>query len=244
MSTNNPFEKLNIKRDPDDEENGEFEKVKAKEKNAPLGIATRKKKIRPKEKVENEPEEGFEEVKNFHKKRPENNEEEEEKGHKKRRGINYNTYEERDYRENQKPPRGRRYDRQSGTGRGREIAKGGAGGKYTWNDNPEKIARDFENNDDDEYFEAALNPDNNERKGRRPRREYKDEKDEENEEDNKEKEGEEKEEKEGEEKEKEEKEDSEDSEDSKSVKSNKSGSKKSNLSDEEGEGHKDGNESD
>ena len=30
MSTNNPFEKLNIKRDPDDEENGEFEKVKAK----------------------------------------------------------------------------------------------------------------------------------------------------------------------------------------------------------------------
>ena len=210
MSTNNPFEKLNIKRDPDDEENGEFEKVKAKEKNAPLGIATRKKKIRPKEKVENEPEEGFEEVKNVRKKRPENDEEEEEKVHKKRRGINYNTNEERDYRENKKPPRGRRYDRQSGTGRGREVAKGGAGGKYTWNDNPDTIARDFENNDDDEYFEAALNPDNNERRERRPRRNYKkeDEKGEEDGEDNKEKEGEEK---EGEEKEgKEEKEDKED----------------------------------
>jgi hypothetical protein len=41
-----------------------------------------------------------------------------------------------------------------------------------------------------------------------------------------------------------EEEEKEDSEDSKSVKSNKSGSKKSNLSDDEGEDHKDGNESD
>ena len=47
-----------------------------------------------------------------------------------------------------------------------------------------------------------------------------------------------------EEEEEKEKEEKEDSEDSKSVKSNKSGSKKSNLSDDEGEDHKDGNESD
>ena len=101
-----------------------------------------------------------------------NNDEEEEEGekeHKKRRGINYNTYEERDYRENRKQPRGRRFDRHSGTGRGREIAKDGAGGKYTWDNNPEKIARDYENNDDDYFFEEALNPENRERRERQRR---------------------------------------------------------------------------
>lgn len=171
MSINNPFEKLNIKYEDEKDEEGEFEQVKSKEKNVPFGIETRKKKMRPKEKVENTGEEGFEEVKKIHKRRPGNDEEDEEgeegKEHRKRRGINYNTNEERDYRLRQKPSRGRRYDRQSGTGRGREIAKDGAGGKYTWNENPEQIARDYENSNDDYYFEEALNPEKKERRDRR-----------------------------------------------------------------------------
>ena len=183
MSTNNPFEKLHVKRDKDDEEDN-FQEVKAKDKNVPLGIGQKKKKVRPKEKAleGEEGEEGFQEVKKGSKKnKGQDNQEEEDTGnaHKKRRGINYNTNEEREYRENKKPARGRKLDRQSGTGRGREIAKGGAGGKYTWNDNPKNIAKDYENyNDDDYFFEEALNPENKEKK--QPRR-YK--KENENEED-------------------------------------------------------------
>lgn len=67
MSINNPFEKLNIKHEDEKDEEGEFEQVKSKEKNVPFGIETRKKKMRPKEKVENTGEEGFEEVKKIHK---------------------------------------------------------------------------------------------------------------------------------------------------------------------------------
>ena len=78
---------------------------------------------------------------------------------KKRRGVNYNTQEEREHRLQDKPRRGRQYDRQSGTGRGKEVSKGGAGGKGTWGDNPKNIAKNYENyNDDDYYFESALNP--------------------------------------------------------------------------------------
>ena len=63
MSTNNPFEKLNVKHEDDDDEQGAFEKVKGKAKNAPYGIEIKKRKTRPKEKVEEGNEEGFEEVK-------------------------------------------------------------------------------------------------------------------------------------------------------------------------------------
>ena len=172
MSTNNPFEKLHVKRDKDEEEEN-FEEVKAKEKNVPIGI--KKKKVRPKEKTpeEEEGDEEFQEVRKGSKKnKVKDVEGEEETGnvHKKRRGINYNTNEEREYRENQKPPRGRKFDRQSGTGRGKEIAKGGAGGKYTWNDNPKNIAKDYENYNDDDFFEEALNQENKEKRQRQPRR--------------------------------------------------------------------------
>ena len=175
--SSNPFEKLNIKRDveDDDDDQGEFQKVKGKEKNVPLGLEQKKKKTRPKEKVEDEGEEGFEEVgKKVKKHRPVNDEEEEQEGgeHKKRKGINYNRIEERDYRPKDKPKRGRgrEFDRISGTGRGKEIAKGGAGGKHTWGDNPENIARDFENNNDDYYFDQALNP---EKRPKKPKKEDK-----------------------------------------------------------------------
>lgn len=175
MSTSNPFEKLQVKRDKDDEdESGEFEQVKAKDKNVPFGIEKKKKKVRPTEKVEDEQNEGFEEVKKAYKKRPQNDEEEESKGkeHSKRKGINFYTNEERQYRESKRAPRGRKYDRQSGTGRGKEIAKDGAGGKFTWEG-------DFENNNDDYYFESALNPESKEkRSGPRRQKKEKDNKEE------------------------------------------------------------------
>ena len=96
MSTSNPFDKLNVKREEEDEEQ-EFHQVKGKEKNVPYGIEQKKKKVRPKEvEKEEEGEEGFEEVPSKTKKRrEENTEETEEKQHKKRRGVNYNTAEER-----------------------------------------------------------------------------------------------------------------------------------------------------
>ena len=191
MSTSNPFDKLNIRREEEEDDQGEFEQVKSKEKNIPYGIEQKKKKIRPKE-VEKEKEggdEGFEEVPGKIKKRrpvKEEEENEESKTHKKRKGVNYNTQEEREYRLKDKPKRGREYDRQSGTGRGKEIAKGGAGGKGTWGDNPENIAKNYEKyNDDDYYFESALNQEK--RKERRKRKNEEDNKEEnKEEEDNKE----------------------------------------------------------
>ena len=61
--SNNPFERLNVKRDADDDdEQGEFQKVKGKEKNVPVGLEQKKKKARPVEKVEDDGEEGFTEV--------------------------------------------------------------------------------------------------------------------------------------------------------------------------------------
>ena len=176
MATSNPFDKLNVKRDDDDDDQGEFEQVKGKEKSAPIGLE-KKKKVRPKEKVEEGNDEGFEEVPNkIKKRRPADEDEEESKGgeHKKRRGINFNTAEEKDYRFKDKPTSGRKFDRQSGTGRGKEVSKGGAGGKGTWGDNPKNIAKDFEDNNDDYYFESALHPEKKkERPPRRPRREDK-----------------------------------------------------------------------
>ena len=178
--SSNPFEKLHVKRDIEDEDDGqgEFQQVKTKEKNVPFGIEQKKKKQRAKEKVEDEGDEGFEEVPSkMKKKKPVNEDEEEVKGaeHKKRKGINYHTAEERDYRTKDKPRRGRQYDKHSGTGRGKEIAKGGAGGKGTWGDNPEEIARNYENNnDDDYYFENALNPEKKrERPPKKPKKEDK-----------------------------------------------------------------------
>ena len=142
-----------------------------------MSLYLKKKKVRPAEKVEDEGEEGFTEVsKKVKKHRPEDDEGEDEKEHKKRKGINYNTAEEKDYRTKDKPKRGRQFDRHSGTGRGKEIAKGGAGGKGTWGENPKNIARDFENNNDDYYFDVALHPEKNpEKKRERPQRKPKNE---------------------------------------------------------------------
>ena len=173
--SNNPFEKLNIKRDEgEDDEQGEFQPVKGKDKNVPVGLE-KKKKSRPVEKVENDKDdEGFTEVsKKVRKHRPEEEDKEETKEHKKRKGINYKTSEEEEHRQKDKPKRGRQFDRQSGTGRGKEISKGGAGGKGTWGENPKNIARDFENNNDDYFFDQALHPEKREKPPRRQRKEDK-----------------------------------------------------------------------
>lgn len=54
--------------------------------------------------------------------------------------------------------RKREYERHSGTGRGKEVAKGGAGRRETWGDNPKNIARNYERNNDDYIINSALNP--------------------------------------------------------------------------------------
>jgi len=66
---------------------------------------------------------------------------------------------------NNKVPEGKRqFERHSGTGRGKEVSKGGAGGQHTWGTNPKNIAKegfrqtDEEYNNDDSYFQSALNP--------------------------------------------------------------------------------------
>merc|ERR1711976_143996 len=51
----------------------------------------------------------------------------------------------------------RQFDKQSGTGRGKEISKNGAGGKGTWGTNPKNVARE-EYNYDEDVFNSALNP--------------------------------------------------------------------------------------
>merc|ERR1711976_755886 len=51
----------------------------------------------------------------------------------------------------------RQFDKQSGTGRGKEISKNGAGGKGTWGTNPKSVARE-EYNYDEDVFNSALNP--------------------------------------------------------------------------------------
>merc|ERR1712032_500232 len=57
-------------------------------------------------------------------------------------------------------PQKRQFEKHSGTGRGRETAKNGAGGKTVWGDNPEQIARQAKHygSRDDQLFESVLNP--------------------------------------------------------------------------------------
>jgi hypothetical protein len=119
--------------------------------------AKKKKKVRPEEKrkleennnttntyVNEEAEDGFEVVKKGRapqkqrQTQDENQPEEKKKEfHQKNRGAHLD-------RNDRVKPGKRQFDRQSGTGRGREIAKGGAGGKHTWGNNPRNVARNGE----------------------------------------------------------------------------------------------------
>merc|ERR1712151_1096851 len=61
---------------------------------------------------------------------------------------------------NKARPQKRQYEKRSGTGRGKETAKNGAGGGTVWGDNPDQIARQAKNfgTRDDYLFESVLNP--------------------------------------------------------------------------------------
>ena len=161
MASKNPFGQLQVRRDEEDEE---FTPQTVQSSSAgPLfsnntAAEKKKKKVRPEEKkkveeFQPEEEEGFEVV---NKKKPvhkrSQNEGEEtapEEKVKKHHLKNKGAYAER----NNKVPTGKRqFERHSGTGRGREIAKNGAGGKHTWGTNPRNARDDEFNGDEDGKF--------------------------------------------------------------------------------------------
>ena len=159
MTTNNPFGKLKIERDDSDENNQPTKKAAPSQDQlfAPVQ-SQKKKKVRPDKKTSPvDDNEGFEEVgkkKNYQRKKRNEGEEEYPKKqfHSKKEGANYHV------KDDSKPMRKREYERHSGTGRGKEVAKGGAGGRGTWGDNPKNIARNYERNNDDYIINSALNP--------------------------------------------------------------------------------------
>jgi hypothetical protein len=155
----NPFGTLKINRDDDDDE--DYIKVNSKNTTS-AGIHTShtamkkdkvKIKVRPenvRQEETNQVSEGFEVVGGKVRKQPypfKNIEEEgsevkrDNKKDKSHKGTSNN-----DRKFNQNRPQKRQYERHSGTGRGRETAKNGAGGKTVWGDNPEQIARHARNN--------------------------------------------------------------------------------------------------
>lgn len=160
MATKNPFGNLRINRDDDDDD--DFVRVTPQNthsaSNYTSGVEAKdkkKKKVRPEENKkpqENTAEvsEGFEVVGKT-KQRPytarNNNAEEGEQQKEKREKHKGTGNRERQY--NKARPNKRQYERHSGTGRGKETSKGGAGGKTVWGDNPNQIARDAKNSRDD-----------------------------------------------------------------------------------------------
>ncbi len=182
MTMANPFGKMKIERDSDDEDD-DFQKVKSNKPSQQLFVSQeqKKKKKRP-ENTENqgskiEEEEGFEEVSKHKPQR---------KKQKGEEGEEFNVSKQNHYIQKEGPkyfppknkkPGKREFERKSGTGRGKEVSKGGAGGKGTWGDNPKEISRKYEKNYDEYYIDRALNP----------RKEKEDEKEEKEEKENKEK---------------------------------------------------------
>lgn len=169
---NNPFNKLKVQRD---EEDNETLKTNAPttNKNQPLFNNTKneeKKKVKqrpPKEeKPSHDDNEGFEYVGKVPKKSQKLQSQNAEyvssnaKPGAKDTFTNEKTYHKRgDKYDNNYKPRGnkREFERHSGTGRGNEVKKGGAGGKGTWGVQNNK--RDIVDYDDTEYyFNKALNP--------------------------------------------------------------------------------------
>jgi hypothetical protein len=155
MATKNPFGQLRVERDED-----EVPQTTSKQATAtPLFVNAqaaekKKKKVRPEDKKRtDEPvqdiNEGFEVVgkpkPQKHQRNYNPSEEEEVVGEGKIKDDNHaNKHQGLGHHiHNPRPVRGgkRQFDRHSGTGRGREVAKGGAGGKTVWGDNTEFIAK-------------------------------------------------------------------------------------------------------
>lgn len=156
MATRNPFGQLRVQRDEDEE----VPQVTSKPATtAPLFTTTqaaeqkKKKKVRPEEKKRTdepvqESNEGFEVVgkpKPQRHQRKHNPTEEDvvsgegkvkEDKHASRLGAGHHAHNPRPLRAGK-----RQFERHSGTGRGKEIAKNGAGGKTVWGDNLEYIAK-------------------------------------------------------------------------------------------------------
>jgi hypothetical protein len=158
----NPFGLLTIRRDEDEAElETQTQKALDPILQGPLAEQKHKKKVRPEEKkiLEEEKavakkipieEEGFTEIRKNRKPETPNAPVFEEtviKEFKREKNMKAKTPIMR--RENK-----RMFDRQSGTGRGREVAKRGAGGKTTWGD-PQQLAQNeaIEYMDEQEHHE-------------------------------------------------------------------------------------------
>lgn len=169
--TSNPFGKLQVVRD--DEELEEIQNLRKQSKDTGLELfktddqAKKKKKVRPEEKKKVEEqnqqrdedvEEGFSVVKKVKKTtRPLNDdlETDPEKAQHNKKQKDFKHHNRND--QNNFRPKKRAFDKHSGTGRGKEISKQGAGGKYTWG-NVDQMARDEVYESVDHYFNSALNP--------------------------------------------------------------------------------------
>lgn len=167
----NPFGKLQVARD--EEELEEIQNLRKQSKDTGYELfktddqPKKKKKIRPEEKKkveeqsqqkEEDVEEGFSVVKKVKKTTKTLNEEvdadqEKPQHNKKQKDYkHHNRNDQANFRSNK-----RQFDKHSGTGRGKEISKQGAGGKYTWG-NVDQMARNEVYESVDHYFNSALNP--------------------------------------------------------------------------------------
>jgi hypothetical protein len=158
MASKNPFGTLSIRRDQDEEENRNVIQAQGSNTTQPLfqsnqNQAQKKKKVRPEAKkaeetqvLEEEFDQGFTTVKKS--KAPTKSSVSQEEAlpeSKEKHSKNKGAYQERNFKV---APGKRDYDRRSGTGRGKEISKGGAGGKHTWGANPKNIVREEYNEDE------------------------------------------------------------------------------------------------
>lgn len=151
MATKNPFGNLRINRDDDDDQDMILVTPKNTTSASNFTSTTemkKKKKVRPEEKRKNEEiveesTEGFEVVGKTNKKPyTQRNNGEEATEYKKENKV-HTKGKERTF--NKTRPQKRQYERHSGTGRGKETAKNGAGGRTVWGDNSEQIARQAKN---------------------------------------------------------------------------------------------------
>jgi hypothetical protein len=165
----NPFGQLSIRRDDEDEVEvrAQVKPVSTQPQTSTLSTGgqlftssqqaeqKKKKKVRPEEKAKLEEQEkeytrgeeeddgGFQTVqKKANKTRPLNQDINAEDA-KNRKPKNKGAYLERNNKDYVKEGK-RQFERHSGTGRGKEIAKGGAGGHHTWGNNPKHIAKETE----------------------------------------------------------------------------------------------------
>jgi hypothetical protein len=187
----NPFGQLTIRHDDEDEEIIKSQTVTAQTHTTPQLFSTagtaqadlkKKKKVRPEEKAkleelqqdlrrgDEEEETGFQVVqKKATRTNKPSNDEAQTEDNKNRKPKNKGAYLERNDKQDNRPGK-RQFERHSGTGRGKEISKGGAGGGHTWGNNPKNIAREtakhseepgtgYYERDDDRWFSSALNRD-------------------------------------------------------------------------------------